>query len=496
MSKLFEQLRPILDRNAAYHAALSLFSWDNETLAPENAIELTSHIIGTLSMESYSLLVNDNVKSLLEQLSKADDLTEAETAIVRILTKQQEDIWKIPPEEYREYNELSAIASSIWAKAKEENNFLSFAPSLKKIISFQKKFASYRKKEGQSLYNVLLNDYEEGITTQFLDHFFGKLHTHLVPLIQKIGQKPQMEHTYNNLHYPKKKQETFCHFLAEHIGFDFSRGVMAQSAHPFTDSLHNHDVRITNHYYENSLESAIFSVIHEGGHAIYEMNISDDLTLTPATMISMGVHESQSRFFENMLGRQIEFWKPIFPHLKETYPEQLANVTLDTFYHGINLSQPSFIRTEADELTYPLHVMVRYELEKQLIDGNLSVEELPNAWNQKFKEYFGIIPPDAATGVLQDVHWANGAFGYFPSYVLGSAMAAQIYFYMEKQLPVKELLEKGDLKPICAFLAKHIHQYGAMRPMNRLLNDMMGEGLNVDYYIQYLTEKYSKLYCL
>lgn len=496
MSKLFEQLRPILDRNAAYHAALSLFSWDNETLAPENAIELTSHIIGTLSMESYSLLVNDNVKSLLEQLSKADDLTEAETAIVRILTKQQEDIWKIPPEEYREYNELSAIASSIWAKAKEENNFLSFAPSLKKIISFQKKFASYRKKEGQSLYNVLLNDYEEGITTQFLDHFFGKLHTHLVPLIQKIGQKPQMEHTYNNLHYPKKKQETFCHFLAEHIGFDFSRGVMAQSAHPFTDSLHNHDVRITNHYYENSLESAIFSVIHEGGHAIYEMNISDDLTLTPATMISMGVHESQSRFFENMLGRQIEFWKPIFPHLKETYPEQLANVTLDTFYHGINLSQPSFIRTEADELTYPLHVMVRYELEKQLIDGNLSVEELPNAWNQKFKEYFGIIPPDAATGVLQDVHWANGAFGYFPSYVLGSAMAAQIYFYMEKQLPVKELLEKGDLKPIREFLAKHIHQYGAMRSMNRLLNDMMGEGLNVDYYIQYLTEKYSKLYCL
>lgn len=501
MNQLYQQLQPFLERNQAFETALTLFSWDNETLAPESAIEHTSRMIGLLSMESYRCLINDEVRELLEQLSKAPgntELTETETAIVKLLIKQQEAIWKIPAQEYQEYNELTAIASSVWAKAKAANNFELFAPYLEKIIDFQKRFASYRKKEGQSLYDVLLDDYEEGMNTQILDDFFEKLRSSIAPIIRKIASSPQpSDKSYNSRFYPKETQLKFCRLLAEHIGFDFSRGIMAESAHPFTTELHNHDVRITNHYYENNLESALFSVIHEGGHAIYEMNIADELTQTPAGHgVSMGVHESQSRFYENMLGRQRAFWEPLFPKLKETYPEQLKDVSFEQFYLGINQVEPSFIRTEADELTYPLHVMLRYELEKELIDGSLTVSKLPNAWNQKFTEYFGITPPDAANGVLQDIHWAGGSFGYFPTYVLGSAMAAQLYAFLEQKLPVKELLRTGNLKPIREFLKEHIHQYGATRPMDRLMQDIMGERLNVDYYIHYLIEKYSKIYQL
>ncbi len=498
MSELFDKLTPHLERIGALNAALTLFSWDNETLAPAAAIDYTAKYMGTLSGEAYRATINDEVKSILTALASDEEqasLTTKEKTIYKKLNKSYEELEKIPPQEYQAYSELMAKSGSIWAAARENNDFASFAPVLAEIVEYQKKFANYTKKPGMGLYDSMLNSYEEGLLSADLDAFFAKIRTAVVPLLQKVvAQNDHIDKDYNFLQYPTDQQEKFARMAAEHIGFDFDRGVIAASAHPFTTNLHNHDVRITNHIYENNLESAIFSIIHEGGHALYEMGVDDELTMTPAGEISMGMHESQSRFYENVLGRSEAFWKPLYGKLLETFPEQLSNVSLEQFILGINKAEPGLIRTEADELTYPLHIMVRYEIEKLLMEDKITVDDLPRIWNEKYQEYLGITPETDSEGVLQDVHWSGGMFGYFPSYAIGNAVAAQIYAFMHNEINVKECLESGNLAPIREYLRNHIHQYAGTKTMNEILTEITGEPLNVDYYIEYLTEKYTKLY--
>lgn len=499
MSELFETLRPHLERRFALENALTLYGWDNETLAPKEAMENTAKIIGTLSAEAYRALVNDEVRSLLEALSmpkEFDALTIMEQCIVKKLSKNLKRLEKIPADEFRAFSELTAKAGSIWAKAKEDNDFSAFAPTLKEIVSYQKKFAAYTKKPEISLYDAMLDENEEGILTRELDIFFEKIKEDVIPLLKKVvAVNDTVDKEYNYQKFPIDKQKEFCRFLAEYIGFDFARGVMAESAHPFTTNLHNHDVRITNHFHENNLESAMFSVIHEGGHALYELGVDDSLTLTAVGGgTSMGVHESQSRFYENVLGRSEAFWKPIYEKLQNTYPEALSDIELSQFIRGINKAEPGPVRTEADELTYPLHIIIRYEIEKMLMEDLISVDELPRVWNEKYEEYLGIAPKNDAEGVLQDVHWSGGAFGYFPSYAIGNAVAAQIYAYMHNEVNVKECLENGNLMPIREYLREHIHCFGSTKNMNELLIAMTGEPLNAEYYTKYLTEKYTKLY--
>lgn len=499
MSELFKRLQPSLDKVSALSAALTLFSWDNSTAAPKAAIENTSKAIGILSGELYHTLINDDTKQLLAELSTDSEqaqLSFQEKAIVKTLNKQFRQMAAIPPEEYQAYNMLLAKAYPVWENAKDKNDYASYAPVLEEIITYTKKFASYNRKDGQALYDVQLDDFEEGFTMEILDDFFLKLRTALVPLVHKISQKSDFIST-DCLHqsYDVDTQKKFCHFLAEYIGFDFDRGIMAESEHPFTTNLHNHDVRITNHYLENQLDSAMFSVIHEGGHALYEMDIDDAITMTPVgNGTSMGMHESQSRFYENNLGRSRQFWKPIYSKLQEAYPAQLGDVSLEQFYRAINHAQPSLIRTESDELTYPFHIMIRYEIEKMIFAGTVTVSELPALWNQKYQEYLGITPENDTVGILQDMHWAGGSFGYFPSYALGSAIAAQICHHLETVMPLKSYLEEGNLKPIQEYLKEHIHRFGQCKNTQELLQDMTGEGFNPDYYITYLTEKYTALY--
>lgn len=499
MSELFEKLQPHLEQQFALENALTLYGWDNETLAPKEAMDNTAKIIGTLSALSYQALINDEVKGLLAALKEPkefDSLTGTEQCIVKKLTKNLDRLAKIPADEYRAYSELTARAGQIWANAKQNNDFSAFAPVLKEIVSYQKKFAGYTKKPDMSLYDAMLDENEEGILTRELDVFFEKIKEAVIPLLKKVvAGNGQVDKRYNFRRYPVEKQREFCRFLAEYIGFDFNRGVMAESAHPFTTNLHNHDVRITNHFHEDNLESAMFSVIHEGGHALYEMGVDDALTLTPVGGgTSMGVHESQSRFYENILGRSEAFWKPLFEKLQNTYPDALSDVDLAQFIRGINKAEPGSVRTEADELTYPLHIIIRYEIEKMLMADEISVEELPLVWNKKYEEYLGITPKNDAEGVLQDVHWSGGMFGYFPSYAIGNAVAAQIYAYMHNDVNVKECLESGNLMPIREYLREHIHCFGSTKNMNELLIAMTGEPLNADYYTKYLTEKYTKLY--
>lgn len=499
MSKYFEKLKPYLERGMALNTALVLLEWDMETEAPIQGDEYTSKVIGVLSGEYFDTYNNEDVKKCIQKLKdpkELDRLSEDEKAIVKELTKMVERLEKIPAKEYRTYHELLAKATNVWSKAKEQKNFSIFAPVLEEIIKYQKKFAKYQQKGKEALYDICLEEYEPGFHIEQLDAFFEKLKTHLVPLIQKIMEKEDfIQKEYNYKKYSIEKQREFCDFLAGYVGFDFNRGVMAESAHPFTTNLHNHDVRITNHYKEDNLESAMFSIIHESGHALYEMGISDELTQTlVGGGASMGMHESQSRFYENMVGKTQQFWQPIYNKLVETYPEQLKDISLDIFVRGMNQVKNGSIRTEADELTYPIHILIRYEIEKLIFDDKIDVKGLPKLWNQKYKEYLMIEPKDDAQGVLQDIHWAEGSFGYFPSYAIGSAVAAQICYHMRSIMPFDTYLEEGNLTPIREYLRDKIHKYGMKKNTNELLMDMMQEEFNPDYYIKYLTEKYSKLY--
>lgn len=498
MNKNYERLQEYIEKSIAISSALAVFEWDNETLAPESAIENTSRIMGILAKENHKALINDEVKKLLSVLEKEDGLTLIEKKTVRKLKKEYEKLDAVTAEEYQEYNELTAKSASAWAKAKELNDFSVFAPFLEKIIAFNKKLAANRSKDGKCIYNVLLNDYEEGFTEDVLDKFFEELKEGILPLADRIKEKEaSIDFKFLRKDYDIQKQKEFNSFLAGYVGFDFSKGVIAESEHPFTTNWHNHDVRITTHYYKNMPESAIFSTIHEAGHALYEMNIADKYTMTMlAGGTSMGVHESQSRFMENFIGRSEGFWKPLYPKLQEAFKENLGDVGLEDFMRAVNRVEHGFIRTEADELTYCIHIIIRYEIEKLFMEGNVNIDELPQIWNSKYEEYLGIKPENVSEGILQDIHWSQGSIGYFPSYALGSAFAAQFFHKMQEEIDVEEALSDGNVTRITTWLRENIHQYGSSKNARELLKDVTGEELNTKYYIDYLTKKYSRLYRL
>ena len=497
MSKPYQELKTYMDKAMAIKTAMTLFEWDNETLAPKEAGELTSQVIGVLSGEYFEAVTCDGMKKLLKECREQGGLTEAEAANVRELSEELEQTICIPQEEYQEFARLTARATSVWARAKKDQDFEAFAPTLEKVIGFQKKFAGYRAKDGKKTYDIMLDDYEKGFSMENLDEFFGLLKKELVPFLKKVMEEgKKIEDGFLKGDYPEEKQEELARFLAGYVGFDFDRGVMAVSAHPFTTNLHNKDVRITTHY-TDSVDSSLFSVIHEAGHGIYELGIRDDLTLTPAGQgASMGMHESQSRFFENIIGRNRAFWVPIYKKVQEMFPGQLGQVDLDRFVEAINKVTPGLIRTEADELSYSLHVLIRYEIEKMLIEEDLDVKKLPDIWADKYEEYLGIRPENPAEGVLQDIHWSQGSFGYFPSYALGSAFGAQLYYHMKKTMDFEGLLADGGIDAIREYLKENIHQYGKLKTSRQILKDVTGEDFNPEYYVRYLKEKYTRIYGL
>jgi carboxypeptidase Taq len=499
MSKTFEKLQPLLDKSMALQTARNLFEWDDQTTAPFEAAEYTSKVIGILSDEYMKSMVNDDVRKLLKKLQdekEQEELTDTEKAIVKELGKTYEQLESIPPEEYRAFNELTSVSNRKWTKAKKDNRYEDFAPYLKKVIEYKKKFARYRVKGDKKPYEVLLGDYEECFMIKELDNFFDQMKEEIIPLLKEVSKKAEtVDKSYNYLKYDIDKQREFCKYLSGYVGFDFNRGVIAESAHPFTLQLHNHDVRITDRYMEDNLESAMFSIIHETGHAIYEMNIDDAITQTlVGGGASMGMHESQSRFYENVIGRSREFWEPIYGKLVDTYPDNLSNIDLDHFIKGINKAAPNLIRTEADELSYCIHIIIRYEIEKMIFQDEVEVEDLPKVWNQKYQEYMGISPSTDTEGILQDTHWSWGEFGYFPSYAIGTAVASQIHCCMMEKMPLNQYLKEGNLTPVREFLRDNIHKFGAVKNTNEILKDVCGEEFMPDYYIKYLKDKYTKLY--
>lgn len=494
MNQSFEKLQNQLEKAMALQTAMVLFEWDNETAAPKEAAERTAAVIGSLSSQYLDIMTGEKLKTALEECSgQMSEMTEVEQAIVRETKEEVEKLERIPADEYRSFAELTARATGIWADAREKNDFSLFAPVLKEIVDYQKRSASYQAKEGQKLYDVMLDNYEKDFGMKELDEFFRVVKEGIVPLLKESAKRSeQIDDSFLSAGYTEEQQEKAARFLAEYVGFDFDRGILAVSAHPFTTNLHNKDVRITTHYLDR-IDSSIYSVIHESGHAVYELGIRDDLTQTPAGQgASMGMHESQSRFFENIMGRNRNFWVPIYGNMQEIFGSPLKEVSLDDFLAAVNKTIPGLIRTEADELSYCLHVLVRYEIEKLMIEENAEIDSLPELWNDKYEEYLGIRPKNDGEGILQDIHWSQGSFGYFPSYALGNAFGAQLYHRMKQEMDFDGLLREGRADAIREYLREHIHQYGKLKTSRQLLKDATGEDFNPAYYVEYLTERYGK----
>ena len=394
------------------------------------------------------------------------------------------------------YQRLSIKADDVWQTAKETNDFALFEPYLQEMFDTLKRFALYWEPD-KAPYETLLDNYERGLTTTACDTFFAALRQKLVPLIQKVtAHAGRVDDTPLHADFPIPIQREFSDFVMDVMGIDRNHCIIGETEHPFTINFSRDDVRITTHYHADMVASSLYSVVHEGGHALYELHTGRELARSNlGSGVSMGIHESQSRFYENVIGRSRAFCSVIYPWLKEHFAPRLDNVTEDAFYRMINKSQPSLIRTEADELTYCLHIMVRYELEKRMFDGTLTAHDLPAEWNRLYKEYLGIDVPDDRQGVLQDSHWANGNIGYFPSYAIGSAYGAQYLLELSKVLDVDAVVRSGDLTPINNWLEEKIWKYGCMKNPVALFESVCGK-FDPDCYVAYLEKKFTEVYDL
>ncbi|UQZ32152.1 carboxypeptidase M32 [Paenibacillus sp. PK3_47] len=497
----WEKFQELLSKISGYNEAIGLLHWDLRTGAPRKGVEVRSGTIGMLSGEVFRLQTSDEMGEFTEFFSRPavmNQLSDDQNKMVKDCREEYERSKSIPSKRFEEYAVLAAHSESMWEEAKENNDFASFEPFLSKIVAFKQEFIDYWGVK-DTRYDTLLDMYEPDLTVTKVDELFNRLRSRLVPLVEAISasdNKPDTE--FLSQIYDKEQQEKFGLFILEQMGYDFEAGRLDESVHPFATGLNPGDVRITSNYLLDNVTSAVFSSLHEGGHALYEQNISKDYVGTPlAGGASMGIHESQSRLWENMIGRSRSFWQHYYGDLQQHFPQQLAEVDVEQFYRAINSVANSFIRIEADELTYNLHIIIRYEIEKLIFNEGLEVKDLPGVWNAKYQEYLGITPPTDSLGVLQDVHWSGGDFGYFASYSLGNMYAAQILYTLRKELPeFEELIAKGDLLPVKDWLTDKIYRYGKSQTPSQIIERVTGEPLNPDYLADYLEAKYKELYNL
>ncbi|KWX87612.1 peptidase M32 [Paenibacillus riograndensis] len=495
----WEKFSGLLSKLSGYTEAIGLLHWDLRTGAPRKGVETRSNTIGLISGEIFRLQTSPEMGEFTKYFSRPavmNQLSDVQNKIVKDCRKEYERSQSIPAKSYEEYSVLTAHAQTIWEEAKESGDFNSFAPYLSKIVAFTQEFIDHWGVK-DSRYDTLLDMYEPDLTVEKLDDIFGRLRSRLVPLVEAISASPNKpDKEFLAQVFPKEQQEKFGLFILGQMGFDFEAGRLDESVHPFATGLNPGDVRITTNYLPDNVTSAVFSSLHEGGHALYEQNISKELVGTPlAQGASMGIHESQSRLWENMIGRSRAFWHRYYGDLQQHFPEQLAGVEVEDFYRAINSVANSFIRIEADELTYNLHIIIRYEIEKLIFNEGLEVKDLPGVWNAKYQEYLGITPPSNALGVLQDVHWSGGDFGYFASYSLGNMYAAQILNTLRQELPeFEDLIAAGNLLPIKDWLTEKIYRYGQSLTPSQIIEQVTGEPLNPDYLADYLEAKYTELY--
>jgi carboxypeptidase Taq len=492
---LYEKYRAHMRRLADLRSALALMQWDQETYMPPKGAEFRAQQVATLSEMAHELATAEKLGALLESLEQAPGLNEKEKKNISLTKEDFEKQKKYPPAFVRKMSETVSKSFHAWNLAKKENRFSLFEKELAELVELKKEETEILGYTGHP-YDALMDEFEKGCTVKLTDKIFGDMLPKLRIILEKIQQKKSPKDSFIFKTFDKKKQWDLGMEVIGELGFDFEAGRQDISSHPFSTSFNKYDVRITTRIDESDFSSMLFSCIHETGHALYEQGLPEsEYGLPSGEFASLGIHESQSRLWENHVGRSRAFWKFHFPMVKAKFPDVLTGVAEETFYKAVNKVKPSLIRTESDELTYHFHVMIRYEIEKMLIKGELKTCDIPDCWNEQYKKWLNIDVPDSRRGCLQDVHWSHGSFGYFPTYSLGSFYAAQFFATARRaDGQLTEKMEKGQTAGLLQWLRQRIHASGRTFNSEEICKNATGETLNVQYFLDYLLDKYGKIY--
>jgi carboxypeptidase Taq len=498
MSEKLDQLKEKLGEVADIGRAASVLAWDQQVNMPPGGNEARGQQLATLSKIAQEKFITDEVGRLIDDLKQ--ELNGADTdeaALVRVAARNYDKAKRVPPAFIAEQAIVTSRAFEAWVEARGKSDFSIFQPHLEKVLELVHKYISFFPPADHP-YDTLLDDYEPGMKTADVQVIFDGLRPKQVELIRAITSRKQVKDNFLHRKYNEKKLIDFGVDVISKFGYDWNRGRQDKAPHPFETTFSVNDVRITTRFEDDNPIATVFSTMHEAGHAMYEQGSNPDYERTPLSGgTSLAVHESQSRMWENLVGRSLPFWEHFYPALKRTFPKQLEGVSVKSFYKAINKVEPSLIRVNADEATYNLHIMLRLELEIAMVEGQLAIKDLPEIWNAKMQEYIGITPPDDARGVLQDIHWSGGAIGYFSTYALGNLISAQLWETINKDIrDLDDQIRNGDFSQLLDWLRKNIHQYGQKYEPQTLIENITGSKITYEPYIRYLTKKYGEIYGL
>lgn len=500
MSEKMQQLKTLLAEIADLNAVQALLGWDQQTYMPQGGGEARGNQLATIGTISHQKFTSDEIGRLLDDLEKEFEGADSDADELRLLDVTRHDYeraTRVPSEFVAEFAVVTSKAFEAWVEARGKSDFSIFRPHLEKVVELNQRYVSFFPPADHP-YDVLLDQFERGMKTADVKAIFDALRPRQVELLRAIAAKPQMDDSFLHVEYDEKKMWDFSEVIATRFGYDWERGRQDKAAHPFTTNFSINDVRITTRYEDDNPANMLFSTMHETGHALYELGSNQAYERSPlAGGTSLAVHESQSRMWENLVGRSLPFWEHFYPEFQKVFPAQVGNVDLQTFYKGINKVEPSLIRVNADEATYNMHIMLRLELEIGMVEGAVRVKDLPEIWNAKMDEYLGIQPPDDAKGVLQDVHWSGGALGYFSTYALGNLISAQLWEQITADIPdLDDQFRKGEFGALLAWLREKIHVHGRKYEPQELVQRVTGSKIDPDAYVRYLKRKYSDIYGL
>ncbi|RME47662.1 MAG: carboxypeptidase M32 [Caldilineae bacterium] len=499
MEQKLNRLKTLLAEIADLRRAMAVLGWDQETYMPPGGVEARAEQVATLSKIAHQKFTADEVGQLLDDLADHVQTLPPDSddaALVRVIRRDYRKARKLPASLVAELSRTTSRAVEAWKQARADDNFAHFRPHLEKVVALTiQKAEAYGYEE--HIYDPLLDDYEPEMKSSQVEAIFNQVRDATVPLVQAIMERGRpVDNTILHQAYDPQKQWDFGVAVIKDYGFDFQRGRQDKSAHPFTTSFSTNDVRLTTRIMEHYLPAALFGTLHEAGHGLYEQGFAESLNRTGLDeAASLAVHESQSRLWENIIGRSKPFWQHYYPRLQEMFPEQLGQTDLETFYRAINKVQPSIIRVEADEVTYNLHIFLRFEIERMLVTEAVRVADLPDLWNDRMQAYLGVTPPSDAFGVLQDIHWSGGSIGYFPTYALGNILSVQFYNRMLQDDPtIPDQIAQGKFDGVLGWLRTHIHRHGRKFTPTELVERVTGGPMDARPYIEYITGKYSEIY--
>ena len=500
MSEKLEYLKDLLAEVADLNYAQALLGWDQQTYMPQGGSEARGHQLATLGKISHQKFTSDEIGKLLGDLEKeyaGADPDSDDVRLLKVTRHNYDQATCVPAEFVAEFAVVTSKAFEAWVEARKKSDFSIFRPHLEKVVELNQRYVTFFPPADHP-YDILLDQFERGMKTAEVKQIFDALRPQQVELLKAIAERPQVDDSFLHVEYDEKKMWDFSEVIATKFGYDWERGRQDISAHPFTTNFSINDVRITTRFEPDNPTIMLFSTMHETGHGLYELGSKQAYERTPlAGGASLAIHESQSRMWENLVGRSLPFWEYFYPEFQKLFPAQVGNIDLDTFYKGINKVEPSLIRVNADEATYNMHIMLRLELEIGMIEGAVKVKDLPEIWNAKMDEYLGVVPPDDAKGVLQDIHWSGGTLGYFSTYALGNLISAQLWEKIAADIPdLDDQFRNGKFEALLTWLREKIHVHGNKYEPQELVQRVTGSKIDAAPYVSYLKKKYSDIYGL